>query len=86
MEVFNEYNAALITITRSELNRFGYRKGDTEGLVNVPLSIPGIIYSAYLRDEDTYVKVSMRSRGDFPVNRICSDHFWRWRPSECCRR
>lgn len=75
MEIFNEYNAALITITRSELNRFGYRKGDTEGLVNVPLSIPGIIYSAYLRDEDTYVKVSMRSRGNFPVNRICSDHF-----------
>ncbi|MDE5555617.1 MAG: DHH family phosphoesterase [Muribaculaceae bacterium] len=75
MEVFNDFNAALICLTRDELNRFHYVKGDTEGLVNRPLAIPGIVYSAFLREEDGYVKVSMRSLGDFPVNELCKDYF-----------
>lgn len=75
MEVFHEENAALIVLTRDELNDFGYCKGDTEGLVNKPLAIPGVLYSCYLREEKTYIKVSMRSLGDFPVNRLCSEYF-----------
>ncbi len=75
MEVFHDFNAALICLTRDELNSFHYVKGDTEGLVNRPLAIPGIIYSAFLREEEGYVKVSMRSLGDFPVNLLCSEHF-----------
>lgn len=75
MEVWPDMGAALITLSRAELNRFYYAKGDTEGLVNRPLAIPGVVYSAFLREEDGYVKVSMRSLGDFPVNELCRDHF-----------
>lgn len=75
MEVWKDYGAALITLSRDELNRFHYSRGDTEGLVNRPLAIPGIVYSAFFREEDGYVKVSMRSTGDFPVDRICCGHF-----------
>lgn len=75
MEVFEDAGAALITLSRAELNRFHYTKGDTEGLVNRPLAIPGVCYSAFLREEDGYVKVSMRSVGKFPVNEVCRDHF-----------
>ena len=75
MELFEAKGAALITLSREELNRFHYSKGDTEGLVNRPLSIPGIRYSAFLREESDFVKVSMRSVGDFPVNLLCSEHF-----------
>ncbi len=75
MEIDYDARAALICLTREELNRFKYSKGDTEGLVNKPLSIPGITYSAFFREEDGYVKVSMRSVGDFPVNRLCKDYF-----------
>lgn len=75
MEVFNDMHAALITLSRDDLNRLNYHKGDTEGLVNKPLSIPGIVYSAYLREEERYIKVSMRSLGDFPVNELCSSYF-----------
>lgn len=75
MEVFKDSHAALIYLTRDELNRFGYKKGDTEGLVNRPLSIPGVLYSCYLRDETDYIKVSMRSLGKLPVNEICRDYF-----------
>ncbi len=75
MEVWKEYGAALITLTRDELNRFHYTRGDTEGLVNRPLAIPGIAYSAFLREEERYIKVSMRSVGDFPCDSICARYF-----------
>lgn len=75
MEVFYDEHAALICIDRAELNRFNYKKGDTEGLVNKPLAIPGILYSCFLREETDYIKVSMRSLGDIPVNKICGDYF-----------
>lgn len=75
LEVFPEAHAALITLSRDELNRFHYTRGDTEGLVNRPLSIPGVIYSAFMREESESIRVSMRSKGDFPVNKVCSEHF-----------
>lgn len=76
MTILPSHRMALITLSRDELDEFGYVKGDTEGLVNQPLSIPGVVYSAFLRqDEPDYVKVSMRSTGDFPVNMICENHF-----------
>ncbi len=76
MTLLPHHRMALITLSRDELDEFGYVKGDTEGLVNRPLSIPGIVYSIYLReDEKNYVKVSTRSTGDFPVNKICEERF-----------
>lgn len=76
LEIIPEHRCALITLSREELDEFGYTKGDTESLVNVPLSIPGVVYSVYLReDEPDYVKVSMRSKGAFSVKDICEAHF-----------
>lgn len=75
LEVFPEHRAALITLTRDELNRFHYQKGDTEDLVNRPLTMPDITYSVFLREETDYIKVSSRSKGEFPVNKMCQDHF-----------
>ncbi len=75
MTIFAEQHGAMIALTRDELNAYSYSKGDTEGLVNRPLSIPGIIYSVYFREESDYVKVSMRSVGDFPCDVICSTYF-----------
>lgn len=75
MQLFPDHKAALITLGADELQRFSYEKGDTEGLVNKPLAIPDVIWSVYLRQDPDLVKVSMRSKGNFPVNVICSDHF-----------
>lgn len=75
LEVFPEHHAAIITLSRKELNEFQYQKGDTENLVNRPLTIPEITYSLFLREESNYVKVSTRSKGDFPVNLMCQEHF-----------
>lgn len=76
MEILKKHKAALMTLSASELKEFEYSKGDTEGLVNVPLSIPSVVYSVYMREDDTdYVKVSMRSKGNFPVNTFCEEVF-----------
>lgn len=75
MYLYPNHNAALIVLDKNDLKQWNYKKGDTEGLVNKPLSVPGICYSVYLREEAEYIKVSARSIGDFPVNKMCEDYF-----------
>ncbi|MGN1245730.1 MAG: bifunctional oligoribonuclease/PAP phosphatase NrnA [Muribaculaceae bacterium] len=75
MQVFPESHAALITLTKEELEQFNYKKGDTESLVNMPLQVPEVQWSVFLRDDEEYIKVSARSQGEFAVNTICEQHF-----------
>ena len=75
MELLPDVHGSLIVLSRDELNRFHYTRGDTEGLVNRPLAIPGVEFSVFMRQESDCIRVSMRSRGDFPVNILCSDYF-----------
>lgn len=75
MELFEDCGGALITLCRDELNRFHYTRGDTEGLVNRPLAIPGIRFSVFMRQESKFIRVSMRSVGTFPVNELCAKYF-----------
>ncbi|MCM1450593.1 MAG: DHH family phosphoesterase [Clostridiales bacterium] len=75
MTLYPESRAALITLTRDELNRFEYQKGDTESLVNVPLKLKDISCSFFLREEAEYIKVSSRSKGNLPVNKLCETYF-----------
>ncbi len=75
LEVYPEARAALITLNKMELERFNYKKGDTESLVNMPLQIPDVQWSIFMREDPEYVKVSSRSQGDFSVNTICEQYF-----------
>lgn len=75
MSVYPESRAALIVLDKSDLKRFNYKKGDTEDLVNTPLAIPEVIWSTFFREETDFVKVSMRSEGDFTVNNLCKEYF-----------
>ena len=75
MEVFADCGAALIILTKEELQQYNYKKGDTESLVNMPLLIPEVYWSVFMREDDEYVKISVRSQGDFAVNTICEKHF-----------
>jgi phosphoesterase RecJ-like protein len=75
MKVFPQHKAAYISLSREELKKFNYSIGDTEGLVNYPLSIKGIVFSALFIENTSFIKVSLRSRGSFSVNRFCSEHF-----------
>ncbi len=70
MKVIPEHKTAYIWLTRADLNQFKHQVGDTEGFVNYPLSIKGIVFSVLFTENDGFVKVSLRSRGDFAVNRF----------------
>ena len=77
MQVFPAYRSALNTLTREEQSRFQYAKGDTEGFVNMPLSMKDVDFSVFLREdtEKDMIKVSLRSVGDFPCNKVAADFF-----------
>lgn len=75
MKIYPEKQAALITLSNRELMRFSYRPGDTEGFVNMPLSIEGVSFSAFIREDKDYIKVSLRSVGEFPCNLFASAYF-----------
>lgn len=75
MVVLPQYHTAYISLTDEELKRFNHRKGDTEGFVNIPFSVKGIKFTALFVEKKDRVKVSFRSRGDFPVNKVASEHY-----------
>ena len=75
MELIPEIHCSLMVLSRDELNRFHYTRGDTEGLVNKPLAIPKVVFSVFMREESDCIRVSMRSQGDFAVNDLCSEYF-----------
>lgn len=77
MIVLPELQTAYITLSAADLNEFEVRKGDTEGIVNYPLTIKGIIFSAIFieNSEEGIVKISFRSQGDFDVNVFARNYF-----------
>ena len=75
MEIFYEYNAALIYIPKNDLLKYYIKTGDTEGLVNYPLTIQGIKLVALVIDRDEERKWSFRSKGDFDCNTFARTYF-----------
>jgi phosphoesterase RecJ-like protein len=75
MIVLPEKNIAYISLSEEELKQFNYQKGDTEGLVNYPLTMKGIKFSAFFSEMDGKVKISFRSKGKFDVNQFARSYF-----------
>lgn len=75
MEIFYEYNTALISIPQKDLIKYNVKTGDTEGLVNFPLSIKGIKLAAVIIDRGDERKSSFRSKGGFDVNTFARKYF-----------
>jgi len=75
MQLFLDHGFAVIGLSEEELQRFNYQKGDTEGIVNFPLSIQEVKVSVFLSAKDDKVKMSFRSKGDIAVNTIANAHF-----------
>lgn len=75
MEIFYEYNTALIAIPQNDLIKYNVKTGDTEGLVNFPLSIKGIKLAAVIIDRGDERKSSFRSKGGFDVNTFARKYF-----------
>lgn len=75
MHVLPQYHTAYISLSEEELKRFKHKKGDTEGFVNIPFGIKGIKFTALFIEKKDLIRVSFRSRGSFPVNKVASEHY-----------
>lgn len=69
LKFYANHRASIFTITREEMKRFNFIRGDAEGLVNMPLQVKGMRLSISLREdtERDVIRVSLRSVDDFPV-------------------
>jgi phosphoesterase RecJ-like protein len=75
MEILPEYSAGIIVLTKADYERFDIKRGDTEGIVNYLLMMRKIKIAAFITEQPTIVKISLRSKGDFSVQEIASKYF-----------
>jgi phosphoesterase RecJ-like protein len=75
LEVLPEYNTAIIAVTKDDLEKYDVDTGDTEGIVNYALSMGSIRLAAFIVERRDRVKLSLRSKGEFPANEICKKYF-----------
>lgn len=75
MQILDEYATAVIWLDKKELESFNYQVGDTEGIVNYPLSIEKIKMSVLISERNSVIRLSFRSKGEFSVHELCAKHF-----------
>ena len=78
MKVLHERHTAIMTLTNEERRRFKVKNGDTEGIVNIPLTMLGIKLSVFINEDTEHpgtMKLSLRSVGDFPCDQMASRFF-----------
>lgn len=70
-----ENGLAYIILDKATSMRFGLQDGETEGLVNIPLSIGKVRISALLKEDDGHYRVSLRSKKCISVNGLAAQWF-----------
>lgn len=75
MDVLDDYSTAIIALDKKDLERFDYQAGDTEGVVNFPLSMKKIKMSVLVTERQEQIRLSFRSKGDFSVHELAQKHF-----------
>lgn len=66
---------AYMILNKEDVAGYGITDGETEGFVNLPLAIKEIKMSIFLREEDGYFRVSIRSKRGVSANRCAREHF-----------
>ncbi|MCS6935080.1 MAG: bifunctional oligoribonuclease/PAP phosphatase NrnA [Chitinophagales bacterium] len=75
LKLVKDGKVAYMMLSSEEIKRFNLQSGDSEGLVNYPFKIEGVVVSAYFSEETDKIKVSFRSRGAVDVNQFARKHF-----------
>ncbi len=73
--------AAYMVLDAPTLQRFDLREGESEGLVNVPLTIGQVRLSVLAKEDGDHFRISVRSKKGTSAQRILP-----WRRSRECRR
>jgi len=77
LKIVKQLHTAYISLSQKELNRYDYKKGDTEGFVNYGLSLKDIKFAVIFieNQQEGIIKISLRSKGGFDVNTFARKHF-----------
>jgi phosphoesterase RecJ-like protein len=76
LEILYDCNVAIISLSKEELVKYHYKKGDTDSLANLILSIKGMKAAIVFTERDGIMKISFRSKGaENPVNILAKEHF-----------
>lgn len=75
MTILPQYKTAYIALTKAELDRFQYKTGDTEGVVNFALSIDEIRFAVLLTERTDRIRLSFRSKGNLSMNVFARKYF-----------
>ena len=67
--------AAYMILTKDIQQRFGLREGETEGLVNVPLSIGKVRLSLLAKEDQGHFRISVRSKRGTSAQNLAREYF-----------
>lgn len=66
---------AYMILDRETISRYGLKEGDTEGFVNIPLSIGKVRMSCFFKEDTDRIRVSLRSKKGISANRCAALYF-----------
>lgn len=75
MTYLPEFSTAFICLSQKEIDNHAFQHGDSEGFVNIPLGIKGIVFSVFFMEKNDKIKMSFRSTGNFPANEVAKKYF-----------
>ena len=75
LELYPESKFGLIYLTREDYRNYDIQRGDTEGIINYLMMLKSVHVGALVTNQPSIIKLSLRSKGDFSVQRICKEHF-----------
>jgi len=73
--VITEQGMAYIVLDEETIKRYDMKDGETEGFVNIPLSIANVRMSGFFREDGDHMRVSLRSKKGTSAN-ICARKFF----------
>jgi len=71
----SDKGVAYIILSKADMERFDIAEGETEGFVNIPLSIDKVRMSMFLREDNGYFRVSLRSKKGTSSNLCAQTYF-----------
>jgi phosphoesterase RecJ-like protein len=76
LEIMEDHMVSIISLSKEELAKYNYQKGDTDSLANQALSIKGMKAAIVFSERDGIMKISFRSKGEEnPVNMMAAENF-----------
>lgn len=75
MKIDYSLGASCMTLGSDIQQKYDFSDGDTEGMVNIPLTIKDVMISGFFTQYNDIIRVSLRSKGKYTVNGLAAKYF-----------